>query len=131
MGTFPMRIAKLYLPSLNFTDMACMEQELTKKTVNITVILVWGILVIKYEDDCVGCPPEIGCMGNSCPNRNIPHTYCDRCGDEAKLYQFDDEQICENCLAEEIDNWWDNLSKSEKRGFYCSQYIGEIWEVKI
>ena len=46
--------------------------------------------MIKYENDCVGCPPEIGCLGSSCPNRNVPHTYCDRCSDEAQLYAHND-----------------------------------------
>ena len=28
--------------------------------------------MIKYEDECVGCPPERGCLGSVCPNRNVP-----------------------------------------------------------
>ena len=35
-----------------------------------------------YEDECVGCPKELGCMGNACPNRNVPHYDCDECGEE-------------------------------------------------
>lgn len=42
-----------------------------------------------YEDECVGCPPEMGCMGSACPNRNVEHIVCDECGDEL-LY---DEEI--------------------------------------
>ena len=70
--------------------------------------------MIQYEDDCVGCPPEIGCFGNSCPKRNIPHTYCDRCGDEAKLYSFDDEEICENCFEQEMIAVFNDLSFEDK-----------------
>ena len=55
--------------------------------------------MIKYEDECVGCPPEKGCLGNSCPNRNVKHLYCDRCKcDCEELYLYDDEELCEECL---------------------------------
>lgn len=86
--------------------------------------------MIQYEDDCVGCPPEIGCFGNSCPKRNIPHTYCDRCGDEARLYSFDDEQICENCLSAEINEWWGSLTMTERREI-CAKECDFIKEVVI
>ena len=29
--------------------------------------------MIKYYDECVGCPAELGCIGNGCPYLNIPH----------------------------------------------------------
>ena len=38
--------------------------------------------MIRYEDECVGCPPEMGCLGSICPNRNVPHYFCDYCGEE-------------------------------------------------
>lgn len=57
----------------------------------------------KIENHCVGCPPEIGCFGSSCPNRNVVVYYCDRCGKEAKLYYYDSEQICEDCLLNEFE----------------------------
>lgn len=38
--------------------------------------------MIKYTDECVGCPPEMGCLGDSCRNRNVPHYICDTCGEE-------------------------------------------------
>ena len=48
--------------------------------------------MITYEDECVGCPTELGCMGNACPNRDIKHLYCDKCGDDVeKLYKYDGE----------------------------------------
>lgn len=84
--------------------------------------------MIKYEEDCVGCPPEIGCLGSSCPNRNVPHTYCDRCGDEAQLYQFSGEQICKDCLSAEIDEWWGSLTITERREIYAKEcdFIKEV-----
>ena len=55
--------------------------------------------MIKYEDECVGCPPEMGCLGNSCRYKNVKHLYCDRCGEDCEeLYVFDGEVLCEECL---------------------------------
>ena len=59
--------------------------------------------MIKYEDECVGCPPEMGCIGDSCPNRNVPHLYCDKCGEECEeLYLYDKEELCEDCLKKQF-----------------------------
>lgn len=58
--------------------------------------------IVRYEDECVGCPPHMGCLGDMCPNRNIPVYACDECGDECnpdELYVTDDdEMLCESCL---------------------------------
>ena len=60
--------------------------------------------MVTYENECVGCPPEIGCLGTACPNRNVKHLYCDKCGYEAeKLYKYDGEELCEECLLERFD----------------------------
>lgn len=61
-------------------------------------------MAIKYEDECVGCPPEMGCLGSACRNRNVPHYYCDGedCGEEfhpSELYHFEDEMLCVDCLV--------------------------------
>lgn len=58
----------------------------------------------KIENECVGCV-DIGlhCLGDSCPNRNVLHFYCDRCGWEEKLYYYDGEELCANCLLKEFD----------------------------
>ena len=59
----------------------------------------------KIVNECVGCPPEIGCFGSLCPKRNVVHYYCDRCGkevEEEKLYEHYEEEICEECLLEEF-----------------------------
>lgn len=58
----------------------------------------------RTENDCVGYPDGLPCMGNSCPNRNIVHHYCDKCGDEVStLYVFDGVEYCEECLAREAE----------------------------
>lgn len=60
--------------------------------------------MIKYEDECVGCPKDMGCLGKYCPNRNVPHLYCDHCGEEvSELREYDGEQWCEDCILEEFD----------------------------
>ena len=55
-----------------------------------------------YEDDCVGCPPEMGCLGNTCPFKNVPHYYCDMCGREYEhddLREYEGGEICESCFC--------------------------------
>ena len=61
--------------------------------------------MITYEDECVGCPPEIGCFGSACMYKNVPHYYCDKCKYEVDcedLYYYDGEEICKECLLELI-----------------------------
>ena len=60
--------------------------------------------MIKCENECVGCPKEMGCMGDSCPNRNVKHLYCDKCGDDVEeLYNFLGEELCEECLLKAFE----------------------------
>lgn len=48
------------------------------------------------ENECVDC--GLPCRGNSCPNRNVVRLYCDRCGQEAPLYEYDGEELCLDCI---------------------------------
>ena len=57
----------------------------------------------RIEDECVGCPPEMGCLGDSCPNRNVVHFYCDRCHQEETLYYYNGEEVCQECLLKEFE----------------------------
>ena len=60
--------------------------------------------MIKIENDCVGCPPEMGCLGSSCPMRNSVHFYCDVCKDEVEeLYYLDNYLLCEECYLKSSD----------------------------
>lgn len=56
----------------------------------------------RIENHCVGCPPERGCMGIGCPNRNVKVICCDVCGDEIcdEIYSVDGEDLCEDCLKD-------------------------------
>ena len=55
------------------------------------------------QNECVGCPPEISCIGNSCPYKNVSRHYCDYCGREEKLYHYDNDEICEECLLKQFE----------------------------
>ena len=55
----------------------------------------------KIENECVDC--GLPCLGSFCPHRNVFHYYCDRCKEEAKLYHYNGEEICVECLLEEFD----------------------------
>ena len=58
---------------------------------------------VTFENECVGCPPERGCLGDSCPNRRVEHFFCDKCDAEVspgELYEVDGEDLCEDCLKE-------------------------------
>ena len=59
--------------------------------------------MIRYENDCVCCPPELGCLGTSCPKRNVPVTVCDDCQDEGiNIYEFEGEQLCIYCIEKRL-----------------------------
>ena len=57
--------------------------------------------MIKFKSECVDCPGEIGCLGDSCPKRNTPQLICDCCGEDVEeLYGYDGEQFCKDCLLD-------------------------------
>lgn len=55
------------------------------------------------EDECVGCPPEMGCLGSSCPYKNVVHYYCDDCGEETQLYYYDGKELCIDCIEKTLE----------------------------
>ena len=60
-------------------------------------------MAVQYEDECVGCPPEMGCLGHACRYRDVPHYYCDVCGDELddyELYELDGKLLCSACCLD-------------------------------
>lgn len=57
----------------------------------------------KITNDCCDCAvPPYPCLGDRCPLRSVTHYTCDRCGEEAKLYDYDGEELCEACLLETV-----------------------------
>lgn len=59
-------------------------------------------IMIKYENDCVDC--GLPCF-DTCKYKNVPHYYCDCCGEETdELYIYDDgRQLCADCLLSQFD----------------------------
>lgn len=55
------------------------------------------------ENECLDCPKEIGCLGSTCPNRNVPHYYCDECKEEETLYHFEGEELCIYCIEKRLE----------------------------
>lgn len=54
--------------------------------------------MVEYENNCVGCPPEIGCSRPFCKNWNVPVWKCDKCKEpNVTLYEVDGEEVCEEC----------------------------------
>lgn len=56
--------------------------------------------MIRRENECVDC--GLPCMGSSCPNRNVIRIYCDKCGEEGKIYHYDGEHLCISCIEESL-----------------------------
>lgn len=55
----------------------------------------------RIENDCVGC--DLPCLGDACRYRNVTHYYCDKCGEEAQLYDFDCQELCIDCIEKMLD----------------------------
>jgi hypothetical protein len=52
----------------------------------------------KTLDECVCC--GLPCLGSSCPYAHVTRYYCDECGREADIYEFDDKELCKECIKE-------------------------------
>ena len=59
--------------------------------------------MIIIENECVECPPDIGCLGDSCPYKNVPRLYCDECEEENQLYWWDGRQLCLDCIEKQLE----------------------------
>lgn len=73
-----------------------------------------------FEDDCVGCPPEMGCLGSSCPRRRVLICTCDRCNesfDPEELYVVGGEDLCEDCLLNEYETVAQEIEYQIENGF--------------
>ena len=72
--------------------------------------------MIKYENHCCGCAtPGYPCLGDSCPYVNVPVYYCDLCDNNTYAeYEIDGEHYCEDCIASELKQMFNDLSITEK-----------------
>ncbi|WP_373266738.1 hypothetical protein [Hungatella hathewayi] len=60
--------------------------------------------MIWYEEQCVGCPPEMGCFGETCPYKKVKICECDNCHDTFDiLYNYNGQQLCSECVLKELD----------------------------
>jgi hypothetical protein len=60
--------------------------------------------MVEYEDECVGCSSGSGCLGSACPNRNVPHFYCDECKEDVEtLYYYDGKELCLECIEKMLE----------------------------
>ena len=62
-----------------------------------------GDILKRIEDECVGCPPSMPCIGNLCPYKNVVRYYCDKCGCEDVLYEYDNFELCLDCIEKLLD----------------------------
>lgn len=54
-----------------------------------------------YSNDCIDC--GLPCLGSACKYKKVLHFKCDYCGEEdVKLYHYNDDEICEECLLKEF-----------------------------
>lgn len=58
----------------------------------------------RIESECIGCK-DIGlfCMGDNCPYKIVVRFYCDRCDEEATLYDYYGEELCKDCILEKFN----------------------------
>ena len=54
----------------------------------------------QIENECLDCGKS--CMGTSCPYNQVTRFYCDQCGCEETLYEFDGEELCIDCIKERL-----------------------------
>ena len=90
-------------------------------------------MAVCYENECVSCPKEMGCLGQMCPHGKVKKLYCDECKDEA-----DQSTICqctgkhdipENKMIYEHD-FVSFLDTYSTENGYAEQYcVGEVlWD---
>ncbi len=59
--------------------------------------------MIRYENRCVDCAEEMGCMGESCRYLQVTVTECDECGEtDVTLYTYDGLDLCPDCLIKAL-----------------------------
>lgn len=70
--------------------------------------------MMTLESDCVGCSPDLPCLGCSCKYfGRSPHFHCDVCGSDAN-FQLDDKDYCSDCLSQKLREEFDELSIVEQ-----------------
>lgn len=56
------------------------------------------------ENECIGCASDsYPCLGSLCPRRNAAHCFCDECGGEVRLYHFEGQELCIDCIKDRLE----------------------------
>lgn len=56
--------------------------------------------MIKTENECVDC--SLPCMYDGCQYYQVTRYYCDDCGTEDVLYDWDNQQLCIDCIKKRL-----------------------------
>ena len=57
--------------------------------------------MIVIESDCCDC--GLPCMYEACRFYKVVRYYCDKCGEEDTIYNFNGEQLCCDCILEQLE----------------------------
>lgn len=57
--------------------------------------------MIEVTNECVDCGKP--CLGNACPYKRVTRFCCDRCGEEGALYHYDGEELCIDCIKDDLE----------------------------
>lgn len=75
------------------------------------------------ESMCVDC--DLPCLQNACPYYKVRTPICDRCGDYAEYRFHDEDDFCESCAYEYLEEAWNDYSienKAEMLEIQCTTY---------
>jgi hypothetical protein len=57
--------------------------------------------VVKTENECCDC--GLPCIYEGCQHYQVTRYYCDVCGCEDVLYEWDDQQLCIDCIKQRLN----------------------------
>lgn len=68
---------------------------------------------VRYESACVGCAPDLPCLGSGCTGYTQRAVYhCDSC-DETAEYAIDGNDLCYSCAKEYLTEYFKSLTVQE------------------
>lgn len=78
-------------------------------------------------NDCVGCPPNMGCLGSGCPMRHSYYYKCDECEAEYVDCRIDGMDLCDECADKYLNEMFEQCTIREKAEMLDVEY--ELLEV--
>lgn len=57
--------------------------------------------MIVIENECCDC--QLPCIYETCPYYRVVRYYCDQCHEEDVIYEFGNEQLCTDCILEQLE----------------------------